>query len=176
MIASICASYHSGDDGNTKEWQLEGIWAPSIRFFIYKLEPSWTSVGCKPLLTWPCPLCQPQSTGSPVLRVSASPLGLCRSPSCCITSCFCVFAHVSLTGRPLPFLTHLQLSLPRKLSLKTQFGCHTFLEVSPDLSYLPGWHLWKHFCYFLFTPLYGSLGPRLQLFEDQDCVFVAFVS
>lgn len=105
----------------------------------------------KSLLTWPCPLRQPQSTGSPVLRVSASPLGLCSSPSCCITSCFCVFAHVSLTGLPLPLLTHLQLSLPHKVSFKTRFGCHAFQEVSPDLSFLPGWHLWKHFYIFVIS-------------------------
>lgn len=148
-----------------REHKGRGIWTPSIRFFAYELESSRISVAFKHLLMWPCSLHQTQSTGSPVLRASASLAGLCSSPSRYIILHFCVFAHFSLIEPPPSLLSSLiskLVLLINKLSFKTQLGCHFFQDVSPDLSCLPGWHFCKHFCYFLFTPLYSSLGPRLH--------------
>lgn len=60
--------------------------------------------------------------------------------------------------------------------IKTQLGCHFSQEVSPDPSYLPGWHLYRRFGYFLHpaSQLFRSMSA--QLLKHQDCVLVAFVS
>lgn len=76
------------------------------------------------------------------------------------------------TSSPCPSPTRCSL----ETLIKTQFGCHFSQEVSPDTSYLPGWHLHRHFGCFLHPTSQLFSSTSAHLLKHQDCVLVAFVS
>lgn len=116
-----------------------------------------------------------ETSGFPLLRASASALGLCSSPACCIIPCFCVFAHFSLTGPPL---------VPSPISdLVFLINSHSgpsldvtrakrYLLTSPIVLSGTSVNIFVISFSLHITALWAMAA---QFLEHQDCVLVAFV-